>query len=249
METEDNAVGSGGEHDIRLGNRSDRAVDNFQETLSVSIFLSASTIASTEPWVSALTTILRDLAAEVAMVAKRFSSVTLLRFSLASWRVTMARVSPSSRAAFSFSRTLNSKTGFRNAVQAQELYGHGGTGFLEALAFFVNQGANAAPKLAADNDIAHMQGAFANEHGGGRTARSEAGLDHIAFGAAIRVGFQFEQVGLEDEHLQKLIDALFRQSRNIHENGIATPFIRNQALYPEAAGAPSWDWRSDDRTC
>ena len=47
------------------------------ETFSDSIFLSASTIASTDPCVSALTTTLRALLWAAWSVANRFSSVTL----------------------------------------------------------------------------------------------------------------------------------------------------------------------------
>ena len=44
------------------------------------------------------------------------------------------------------------------------------------------------------------------------------------------IRLQFQQVGLEQNHFQQLVDALFGQRGNIDENRIATPFVRHEAF-------------------
>ena len=66
-------------------------------------------MASTEPWVSALTTTRNTLFCAASSDANRFSSVTFERFSKSWLLATMARSSASARAAFSSSTELNSQ--------------------------------------------------------------------------------------------------------------------------------------------
>ena len=89
------------------------------------------------------------------------------------------------------------QAGFRDAIQAEHLDGDRGSRFLEPLAFLANQRARLAVVLAADDDIAHAQRAFAHEHRGDRAAGFEAGFDDVALGAAVRVGLQLQQIRLE----------------------------------------------------
>ena len=84
----------------------------------------------------------------------------------------------------------------RHAVQAQHFDRHGWPGFFEALAFLVDESADASVKLAAQDDIADMESAFTDENSGGRAAGFDARFDDIAFGAAIRIGLQLEQICL-----------------------------------------------------
>ena len=83
--------------------------------------------------------------------------------------------------------------------------------------------------MAADDHIADPQGAFAHQDRGRRPAGSQARLDHIAFGATVRIGFEFEQVRLQQNHVQQLINALLGQRRDIHENRVAAPIVGHQA--------------------
>ena len=75
---------------------------------------------------------------------------------------------------------------FRHAVQAEDLHRHRRAGFLEAFALLVDERAHAAVILAADDDVADAQRAFAHQHRGGRAAGLEAGFDDVALGAAVR---------------------------------------------------------------
>ena len=100
------------------------------------------------------------------------------------------------------------QAGFGHAVEAQNLDGNGGSGFLLAFPFLIDQRADTAIILAANDDIAHAQGSFANQDRGRRTARLQAGFNDVAFGAAVRIGLQFQQVRLEQNHLDQFVHAL-----------------------------------------
>ena len=207
-------------------------------------------MASTEPCVSALTTTFSTLEVVDASWSKRFSSVTLARRLFLAQRLGfLARCSASSRAAFSSSTTLNSRPASGTPFKPRTLTATEGAGFLEALAFFVDQRAHAAVVLAANNDIAHAQRAFAHQHGGGGAAGLQAGFDHVAFGAAVRIGFEFQQIGLEQNHLDELIDALLGQRGNIDENRVATPIVRHQAFVLQLLADLQRSWRWDGRSC
>ncbi len=71
---------------------------------------------------------------------------------------------------------------------------------------------------------------FAHQHRRGRAARLDAGFDDVALGAAVGIRLQLEQFGLEQNHFQQLVDALFRQCGNVHENRVAAPIVRHQPL-------------------
>ena len=74
----------------------------------------------------------------------------------------------------------------RHAVQAEDLHRDRRAGLLEALALLVDERAHPAVILAADDDVAHAQRAFAHQHRRRRAARLQAGFDDVAFGAAVR---------------------------------------------------------------
>lgn len=78
MEPDDDALGGGGEEHVALGRGAPAPATSTisRLTLVLSIFLSASTMASTEPWVSPLTMSLRMLADCCSMTLKKLSSVT-----------------------------------------------------------------------------------------------------------------------------------------------------------------------------
>jgi hypothetical protein len=114
-------------------------------------------------------------------------------------------------------------TGIRDPVQAEDLHGDGRRGFLEALALFVDERAGLAVILAADDDIAETQRAFAHEHGGHRTAGFDAGFDDIALGIAVGVRLQLQQVGLEQNHFEQLVHALLGERGAVHERSFRRP--------------------------
>ncbi len=107
---------------------------------------------------------------------------------------------------------------------------HRRPGFLLAVSLLADQGADFAPEGAANDHVAHAQRAFAHQHRGGRAAGFEARFDDVAFGAAVGVGLEFQQVGLKQNHFQQLVHPLLGQGRNIDENRLAAPFVGHQAL-------------------
>src|SRR6266404_1586843 len=130
------------------------------------------------------------------------------------------------------------EAGFGHAVKPQNFDGDRGAGFLKAFAFLADQGAHAAVVLAADHDVADAQGAFANQHGGGGAAGFEAGFDDVAFGVAVGIGLKFQQVGLEQNHLDEFVHPLFRQRGDIGVHRIAAPVIGDQAFVLQLLADP-----------
>ena len=120
------------------------------------------------------------------------------------------------------------QTRLRHAVQSEYFYCHGRPGFLQPLVFLADQGADFAPELAGNHHVAHAQGAFANEHGGRGSAGFEAGFNDVAFGGTRGIGFQLQHFGLEHDHFQQLVDALFGERRDVHKNGVAAPLLTNE---------------------
>ena len=189
-------------------------------------------MASTEPWVSALTIILSVLLLLASSVAKRFSSVTLAR---ASWPAggaggELAFLGEVAGGLFILNHG-KFLAGLGHAVQPKHFHSHRGAGFLEPLVLLIDERAHAPVILAAKYDVAHAQGALAHQHGGGGAAGFQAGLDDVALGIAVRVGLQLQQVGLEQDHLDKLVHAQLGQAGAFHENGIATPVVGNQPVF------------------
>ena len=122
------------------------------------------------------------------------------------------------------------QAGFRHSIQCEHLHRNGWPRFLKPFSFLVYQRADFAPVLSADNHVADMQRSFANQHGGRRPSRFEAGLDHVAFGKAVGVGFELQDLGLEHDHFEQLVDALLRERRNVHKNCAAAPLLTNQSF-------------------
>src|SRR5437773_1392644 len=117
---------------------------------------------------------------------------------------------------------------FRNAVQAKHLNGDRRHGVLEPFAFLVDQGADFAPELSANDHVAHAQRPFAHQDGGRWSAGFEARFDDVAFGGSIGVGFEFQDFGLEYDHFEQLVDSLLGEGRDVHKDGVAAPFLADQ---------------------
>src|SRR6266513_667599 len=122
------------------------------------------------------------------------------------------------------------QTCFRHYIQSEHLHRNRWPRFLQPFSFLVYQRADFAPVGSADNHVTDMQRSFANQHGGRRPSGFEAGLDHVAFGKAVGVGFELQDLRLEHDHLEQLVDALLRERRNVHKNCAAAPLLTNQSF-------------------
>jgi hypothetical protein len=81
-------------------------------------------------------------------------------------RVCRCRSSAISRASFLAGDDAELDTGLGDTVEAEDLDGDGGPGFLEAAAVLIDEGAHLAVVVAAEDDVAEAQGALADEDGG-----------------------------------------------------------------------------------
>ena len=75
-----------------------------------------------------------------------------------------------------------------------------------------------------------MQRAFLDQHGGDRAAAAiELRFDDRAARRAIRIGLELHHVGLQQDHLEQLVDSLAGARRDRHRNGVAAVVFGNQA--------------------
>ena len=173
---------------------------------SVDRRLSAWTIASTEPWTSALTTSGNSLVVDacdgehVLEADRRRGGALPVEHALAVGRdFARARLVLDHRERIA---------GRRHRRQAEHFDRDRRAGFLHLAAVVVDQRADLArARCARDEHVADAQRAALDEHGRERAAALvELGLDHRAFGGAVGVGLQFEDFGLELDRLEQLVE-------------------------------------------
>jgi hypothetical protein len=114
----------------------------------------------------------------------------------------------------------------RHFGEAEADHGVGGTRFLDPLALVVDERLDAAPGRARHHGVADAQRALADQQRGRRPcARRELGLHDVAFRQTAARGLQFEHLGLEQDHLQQVIDALARQRADRATHHGAAPVL------------------------
>ena len=112
--------------------------------------------------------------------------------------------------------------GLGRRVEAQHLDRHRRTGRVDVLALVVDERAHAAPGHAGDDDVADLQRAALDEHGADRAAAAlELGLDDDAFGRAVRIGLELENLGLQVDRLEQLVEVGALQRRDRHLERLA----------------------------
>ena len=93
-----------------------------------------------------------------------------------------------------------------------------------ALAEMIVHRAHAAIGDAANERIALTQRAFLDQHGRDRTAAAiEFRFDHRAARRAIRIGLELHHVGLQQHHLEQLVDTLARARRDAARTIVSPP--------------------------
>ena len=98
----------------------------------------------------------------------------------------------------------------------------------------INQGTYTAPFTAGDNDVSQSQGSSLNEEGGQWPAAFPyLGFDDHAFGQAVRVGFEIEEFGLQEDGFFQFIqvDPLF--GGNLHGKNFTTHFLEYHFVLQE----------------
>ena len=125
--------------------------------------------------------------------------------------------------------------GARDDVQARDLDGRGRAGLFDRLALVVEECADAAETVAADDHIADAQRPVLNQNRGEHAAAlGERGLEAGAGRRAGRVGLQLVQFGDRLERGQQVGDPQAGRRRGLDDLGIATPFDGIQPLLSRA---------------
>ena len=89
-------------------------------------------------------------------------------------------------------------------------------GFLHLPALVVDHRADLARDRADDEDVADPQRAALDQHGRERAAALvELGLDHRAFGGAVGIGLQLEDLGLQLDRLEQLVEIGLLERRDL----------------------------------
>ena len=92
-----------------------------------------------------------------------------------------------------------------------------------------------APRVRPDDDgVAFLQRAGLHEHGRHRPAAPvEPALDDDAFGGAIGIGFELQDLGLQRGHLEELLDSGALLGRGRHVDRLAAPVFGHQIVIGE----------------
>jgi hypothetical protein len=120
--------------------------------------------------------------------------------------------------------------GVRHIGQAQALHRVRGPRALQAFAFGGDEGLDAAPVGSAQDGVAHVERAVADEQrGGGAHARLALGFHHIAPGLAAGVGFELQHFGLDRDIFQQVVHAVAGQGADRAADDVAAPVFRVHA--------------------
>ena len=92
--------------------------------------------------------------------------------------------------------------GGRRTLQAENLYRRRRTGLIHFFAHFVKHGADTPPLLAGNNDVPDVQRALLNQNRcNGTAAFFHLGFNNRTLGFTIRIGFQIQNFGLQQNCL------------------------------------------------
>ena len=99
-------------------------------------------------------------------------------------------------------------SGCGSAVHAEDKDRRGGSGFGDALVALIKHRLDFAIVGSGENDIADFERAVLHEHGG-NVAPSfvEARLDYGAYGLAVGVGLEVEQLSFKQHFFHELVDS------------------------------------------
>ncbi len=89
-----------------------------------------------------------------------------------------------------------------------------------------------------------LQRAALHEHGADRAAAAlELGLDHDAFGGAVGVGLELEQLGLQEDRLEQLVEVGPLHRRDLDLERLARHALDDDLVLQRARCARGWDRR------
>ncbi len=96
----------------------------------------------------------------------------------------------------------------------------------------VQQGADFPEVNPAYHRISISKGAVLHQYGGDRApAGINFGFDDMAVGQFICVGFQFQNLRLQRDHLKQFVDTLVLLCRNMDKDRVAPPVFGGQPVF------------------
>ncbi len=120
--------------------------------------------------------------------------------------------------------------GLGHSADALDLHGNGRTGLGHPPALVVQHGPYPAVENAADIGVSLPQETFLDQDRGHRPpALVQPGLYYAAPGRTVRPGLEFQDVGLQEDHVQKLVHPLAGLGRNFHEDRLSAPGFGDEA--------------------
>ena len=116
-----------------------------------------------------------------------------------------------------------------NGREAENFHRRRRARFGEPLAEMILHRAHASVRSSADESVALMQRAFLDQHGGDRAAPAvELRLDNRAARGPRRIRLQLHHVGLQQDHLEQLVDSLAGARRDRHRDRVAAVVFGHQ---------------------
>ena len=126
--------------------------------------------------------------------------------------------------------------GLGHPGQPQNLDRHRRRGRVHLAVAAVDHGANTPVFRAADERVADLEFALLHKHRGNRPAAAvELGFDDHPARELVCVGAQLHDVGLQNEHLQQVRDAVAGHGRHGRENRLPAHVLGNQAVRHQIA--------------
>lgn len=96
--------------------------------------------------------------------------------------------------------------GLGHVGKAQDFHGGGGPGRFHRLGQVVLERLHAAVGRPCDDVVTHLEGTLFHQEGGHRPAAFvEPGFQHHALGRAVRVGLEFQDFRLQEDHFQEFV--------------------------------------------
>src|SRR5262245_22615551 len=176
-------------------------------TESVESSTSAARSASTDPCVSAFRTIESSLTPPPSACAKNSSSVSRAAAAAGRSRCSDSRCATMSLATRSLSTTWNGSPASGTVVRPVMRTGTDGPASSTRCMFSSSMAPDASAARTHDDDVAAAQRALLDQHRGDRTpALVETRLEHDAGCALVRIGLELEHLGLQEHHLEQLLD-------------------------------------------
>ena len=130
---------------------------------------------------------------------------------------------------------LEQVAGLRHSGQAGDLHGGGGACVVQQHALVAAHGAHAAHSGTGDDDVAGVEGAVLHQNGSdGALTLIQTGLDDSTLGAAVGVGLQLHDLGLQRDALQQVVDAHAGQGRDGDAGHVAAPVLGDDAVLGQA---------------